>query len=554
MRKPRILWCGEASFLNTGYAIYGREILSRLYSTKKYEIAELSSYGKVDDNRRFDIPWTYYGNMPMNETEKSFYDSVVSYQFGQWRFEEVCMDFKPDIVCDIRDWWMIKHEMTSAFRDFYKWIIMPAVDCDPLREECVDMVLDADCVLAYSEYGQDVINNCAKGVRKRVEDVCSPSASENFSPVQNKDDHKESVGFMPDVKIIGTIMRNQKRKLFSELIDSFRGFIEKFPEQSKNTYLYLHTSYPDIGWNIPQLLKESGVSNRILVTYQCSNGMCMDWFPSFYRGESVFCSKCGKKSAVLANSLGSLHARELAKIINCFDLYVQYSICEGFGMPQVEAAMCGVPIMSVDHSAMSSVINNIGAIPLKVNTLFRELETHGYRAYPDNEYFIDALGKFFSQPKPVRQKQGRTNYINAKERYSWDKTAEKWESIIDQVPLVDHRYTWNSPPKILPPSEDRPEILQMMTSDEIVKWGILNVLRDPTKMNSYLHMDLCRKLDSGLSVNRETSGRVASKPFSLEDLFSQLHDIRTIKNMWEDHRVSPTRVTPDFVRMAKRGG
>ena len=67
-------------------------------------------------------------------------------------------------------------------------------------------------------------------------------------------------------------------------------------------------------------------------------------------------------------------------------------------------------------------------------------------------------------------------------------------------------------------------------------------------------MDLCRKLDSGLSVNRETSGRVASKPFSLEDLFSQLHDIRTIKNMWEDHRVSPTRVTPDFVRMAKRGG
>ena len=42
--------------------------------------------------------------------------------------------------------------------------------------------------------------------------------------------------------------------------------------------------------------------------------------------------------------------------MNTFDLYVQYANSEGFGLPQVEAAGCGIPVASVDYSAMSSVV------------------------------------------------------------------------------------------------------------------------------------------------------------------------------------------------------
>jgi len=399
VRKPRILWCGEASFLNTGYSIYGREVMGRLFSTKKYEIAEFSAFGKVDDERRFDIPWTYYANMPSSPEETEIYSSVASYQFGQWRFEDVCLDFRPDIVCDTRDWWMMQHEADSAFRPYYHWIIMPAVDCHPLREEYIDMCLNADAVFAYSEYGQSVMEESANSLGFKVSGVCSPAASPAFFPVDNKKEHKQSVGFMDDIKIIGSIMRNQKRKLFPNLIESFARFVKTCPDESKNTYLYLHTSHPDVGWDIPRLVKESGVSNRILFTYQCKNDLCGGWFPSFYRGTSIPCQHCGVKSAVIVNALTSLHERELAKIINCFDLYVQYSICEGFGMPQVEAAMCGVPVVSVDHSAMSSVIQNIGATPIPVKTLFREHATHGYRAYPDDDELVSVFQKFFALPK-----------------------------------------------------------------------------------------------------------------------------------------------------------
>ena len=69
----------------------------------------------------------------------------------------------------------------------------------------------------------------------------------------------------------------------------------------------------------------------------------------------------------------------LSDIYNIFDLYVQYAICEGFGMPQVEAGACGIPIATVDYSAMHDIIENLNAMPIPPKTKFKELETKAYR-------------------------------------------------------------------------------------------------------------------------------------------------------------------------------
>ena len=73
MRKKRILFCSEATFLNTGYATYAREILNYLHSTGKYELAEMAAYGERDDPRAANIPWKYYGVVPNQQNgTKSF--------------------------------------------------------------------------------------------------------------------------------------------------------------------------------------------------------------------------------------------------------------------------------------------------------------------------------------------------------------------------------------------------------------------------------------------------------------------------------------------------
>tara|TARA_Y100000592_G_scaffold100367_1_gene180137 strand:+ start:188 stop:1834 length:1647 start_codon:yes stop_codon:yes gene_type:complete len=544
MRKPRILWCGEASYLHTGYAIYGREVLDRLHATGKYEIAEFSSYGKPGSPEINSIPWKYYSNMPSTDEEWEEYNSVATNQFGVWRFEDVCIDFKPDIVCDTRDWWMLNHEGSSIFRPFYHWMIMPAVDSAPLQNEWLETFQNADTLFTYSEFGKETIEKeSANNIQ--VRDVCSPSAnSEAFRPTKDKDRHKSSFGFMDDVQIIGTVMRNQKRKLYPDLIDSFSEFCRREPEISSNVYLYLHVSYPDVGWDIPRLVNESGVAHKILFTYYCND--CNYVFPSFLTNAINICPKCGKRRAMMPNAQNAVPEEWLASIINCFDLYVQYSICEGFGMPQVEAASCGVPVMSMDYSAMSSVIKNIGATPIGVN-MFREMETHTKRALPNNEEFVQKLIEFFSMPKTMRMKKGYETYNNCMNNYSWDKTAAKWEKAIDEVELKDINETWLSPPRVHNIPEEIPEP-STMCSNEFVSWCILNILGQPEKMNSFEHMKMLRNINDGFmtEVFSIYTAKRRLEPYSASDLANDLGFMRELYNDLELRRVSDYR--PRFIQ------
>ena len=62
--------CSEASFLNSGFGIYNKELLTRLHKTNKYTVAEFASYGFVNDPRDKDIHWTYYANAVKNEDSR----------------------------------------------------------------------------------------------------------------------------------------------------------------------------------------------------------------------------------------------------------------------------------------------------------------------------------------------------------------------------------------------------------------------------------------------------------------------------------------------------
>ncbi len=60
-------------------------------------------------------------------------------------------------------------------------------------------------------------------------------------------------------------------------------------------------------------------------------------------------------------------------------------------MPQLEAANCGIPVVSVRYSAMESIIDNIGAWGIDPLTLSVECETGCNRAIPDNEALVNIL-------------------------------------------------------------------------------------------------------------------------------------------------------------------
>jgi glycosyltransferase involved in cell wall biosynthesis len=546
MRKKRVLFCSEATFLNTGYATYTREILNYLHSTGKYELAEMASYGERNDPRAKDLKWKYYGVMPNQDAEpKASQEELNEYhsqpvnQFGEFIFERVCLDFLPDVVCDIRDFWMVDFIERSPFRPCFKWALMPTVDARPQARQWLSTYQSADACFTYSDWAGDVLKDQTGGQINHLGSA-PPSAHPAYQPIQDKDKHKESFGIDPEYKIIGTVMRNQRRKLYPDLFEAFRNFLDQ--SEDKKYYLYCHTSYPDLGWNIPELLQEHGLASNVLFTYICKQ--TGKPFASLFKGAVAQSQHSGQYGAVLSNVKFGASYEQLSSIMNLFDLYVQYANSEGFGMPQVEAAACGVPVMGTDYSAMESVIRKLGGITIKPAALYKELETGCLRAVPDNGLATKEMLDFFKLPKEMRRQIGLETRKAFEKHYQWDISGNQWEKYFDSVDTED---SWKIPPRIHEPHPMPEQVPEEWTAENISNWLISSVLGEPERVNTYFGARLTRDLmyqtttasTGGMYFNESSAafdGIKHRSSFDIQEAYNQMHMICSKRNFWEQER------------------
>lgn len=547
MRKKRVLFCSEATFLNTGYATYTREILNYLHSTNKYILAELSAYGTPEDPRARSIPWKYYPaalSDKASQEEKQRFQSQATNQFGEYFFENVCLDFMPDIVCDIRDFWMLDFAERSPYRKFFNWCIMPTVDAYPQARQWIATYQSADACLSYSDWAGEILKKQSGGSINYIGSA-PPSAHPAYKPSENKEALRQRFGIDPDAKIVGTVMRNQRRKLYPDLFNAFRMLIDK-SGNDPNLLLYCHTSYPDMGWDIPELLHQYELSSRVLFTYVC--GDTKKPFCSFFRGAVAESPYTGKFNSVLSNVKVGLEYEDLSNIINLFDIYVQHANCEGFGLPQVEAAACAVPVMGTDYSAMESVLRKLDGIPIKPRAMYKEMETGCMRAVPDNELTSDKLLEFFEKPRSIRRKIGFDTKNNFLKHFQWDISGKKWEDYFDSVPIRPIEETWKSPPNIKNPASPDSAKLGELTHQQLAYWLINNVLCEPEKSNTYMMSRLIRDLmyksstqtTAGMYTNESCAAyenMAARVPFNFEIAYNKMRSLRDRTNFWEQKRM-----------------
>jgi hypothetical protein len=267
--KKRILFVTEASYLKTGFSTYLREVFRRLNRTGKYVLAEHGSYGepKSRDRRPHEIPWAYYHNMPENEIEGQVYqEKYQTAQFGEWKSPQVLSDFKPDIVITNRDHWMDEFLSRSPLRKYFTWLWMPTVDGYLQQWEWLKTYNGVDGLFAYSWFGKRVLEEQSRFMLAKqydinplnVIDVCQPGTNTDIYKPMDKIEVKKMLGIPEHLKFIGTVMRNQPRKLFPRTIESFAKFKRNHPNESKNVILLLHTSIPDVGWD-----RGKGIINTI---------------------------------------------------------------------------------------------------------------------------------------------------------------------------------------------------------------------------------------------------------------------------------------------------
>lgn len=539
--------CSEASFLNSGFGTYTKQILSRLHKTGKYEIAEFASYGFVNDPRDVSIDWTYYANAVRdNDARHKEYTSRGDNQFGRWRFEKVLLDFKPDVVIDIRDYWMSSYQAVSPLRDYFHWILMPTVDSEPQQEDWIDTFLSADAIFTYSDWGAEVLKKQSSGKINYIA-TASPGVDLDVFRIKNKNEIRAKLNVPQDAFVVGSVMRNQKRKLIPELFASFRILLnnlqETNPELAAKTFLYLHTSYPDMGWDIPELLKDHRLANKVLFSFICKN--CKSASCGVFGGVKTVCPKCMAKGKTMPSVTDGYTTENLSDVYNLFDLYVQYSICEGFGMPQVEASACGIPVATVDYSAMCDVVKKINAYPIAIKSRFKELETKAIRVYPDNDSLVEIITNFMNVPEPIRNKQRLEVRELTEKHYDWDAIAKKWEEYFDKLDKEGYRSDWSREPKYMPNLQEE-KIAPKNNFDTMINI-CSNVLKDTDKIGSMKTLTMLKDVDYGYTQ----AGPTQITAFGFPEVFKHMQFLTNNNNQAERVRTSDTVIDEDFIVYAK---
>lgn len=545
--KLKILFTSEATFINSGFGNYAKELMTRLFSLNKYDIAELACYGVVNDPRDTSIPWKYYANaVKESDSRYSEYMSRTDNQFGRWRFDKVVYDFKPHVNVDIRDYWMNSYQAISPTRNFFNWILMPTVDSAPQQESWIDTFIGADAVFTYSDWAANVLKEQSNNKINYI-DTTSPGVDLNiFKPIDDKNALRDKYNIPRDAIVIGSVMRNQKRKLFPELMKTVRALIDRLYAEGSpladKIYLYLHTSYPDAGWDIPELLKDTRLANRVLFTYKCSN--CSSTQASVFSQPVKICTKCFDTSSKFSSVSNGVNNPTLAEIYNLFDIYIQYSICEGFGLPQIEAGACGIPVATVNYSAMVDVIEKLEAYPIKIGAFFKELETKAVRVYPDNNDLENIIYSYIHlSTEEKHNKSRRIRYLTT-QHYCWDKIAEKWEKFFDSPWLFKAKKSWDSPPTILPKYDGQINNLKNGMVDIINICS--NNLGDINKIGSMMLLDMCKDAGYGFVQNG-----ASFQGFEYKNVIENINTIINNYNQIEYLRSNKIKLDEDFITYAR---
>lgn len=496
--KRRILFTGEASFLATGFATYNREILKRLHATGKYEVAEMGSWGADGDPRARALPWKFYGVLPNNEEEKRIYESSELNAFGRYKFDSIVADFQPDIVFDVRDPWMVSHIQESRFRKNFKFTFMPTVDSAPQRTEWInDLFKRADVITAYSRYGRKVLEN--DGVK--VADVTSPGIHLDVFKPLDKLATRDKYHLKSGLLIFGTVMRNQKRKLFPDLFDAYRQLRDKYTnpklidrlkrkvaegkklsQAEKNSLriehsaLLCHTSWPDMGWDIPKYLARYQLQRHVIFTFKCDDcgEVYVGWMTPMDASGKCICRVCGKNAAHTPSTNNGVSEDNLVEIYNLIDIYLQPAICEGWGLPIVEAKACGVPGLYQNYSAMEDHVENGGGLPIKIGRYYHEAETAATRTLPDLDDMISKMEKL-AFDEGYRARLGAEARQCAERMHSWDVSAAKLDVIFSTMELLDRSTTWDRPALLEFETPERPPA--NLSPQDFVAWCYINLQR-----------------------------------------------------------------------------
>lgn len=300
-RKLRILLSTNTPFSYSGYATTANEIYLKI-KDEGYPLALSNFYGQQGYITEIDGV-THYPSIDLPYGD----DAMVHHS----------NDFKADITITNQDTWCLD---PNHLRQIKRWIPWVPIDHDPIPPSVAERMALAYRIISCSQFGQAQLK--VHGFHSTY--IPYSVDTTLYKPLDKKALRKK-FGLPEDGYIFGMIAANKDnppRKSFQEVLDAFKMFLANHPD----AYLYLNVPMGSPGgFPILEYARFLGVAERIFHNQN---------YNIFY--------KFGRDA--------------VAEIINCFDVSLNPSMSEGFGLNIIEAQSCGVPVITNNFASQPELV------------------------------------------------------------------------------------------------------------------------------------------------------------------------------------------------------
>jgi glycosyltransferase involved in cell wall biosynthesis len=302
----RILWLGNVPWAPSGYGEQAALFLPRLRDLG-HELAVAANYG-LNGTR---LEWNGMTVYPSDN------------DWGNHHAVTYAKHFEADLILVLHDAWVLR---VGEWAEGPPVAIWAPVDHDPIPPPVLATLSHPRVrPIAMSRFGEKQIEQFG------IDAPYVPHGVDTsvFAPHPDwRDAVRDELDIPRDAFLVGMVAANQGNPMQPRKgwPNAFKAFA-RFAKDHDDAYLYCHTK-PDVvngqGMDLNILAASTGMHERI----------------SFANQEQM--------------TLG-MSNRVLAATYSAFDVLLNPSWGEGFGIPILEAQACGVPVIVSDHSAMTEL-------------------------------------------------------------------------------------------------------------------------------------------------------------------------------------------------------
>ncbi|MFW6243163.1 MAG: glycosyltransferase family 4 protein [bacterium] len=389
----KIAMLSDCALQNTGYATITRNLLNEL-TNRGFECINFAhSYvGQQISNVKFSDGTVCNFTIHGNGMQQYFQDIL----------EPKLREFKPDILIILLDTfmtypWLLQKDLSPAKTIFY----FPHDGGGTLPLGCDQILRKVDKAVAMAQNGQEICK-----CKYNIDAHYIPHAVHHniYKPYSEdkKKQLRQAYGFSENDFIIGSVARNQSRKMMDRTFKIFKEFAKINPLAK----LFLHTDPYDNAaiFNMMEMIKEYKIQNRVRFS-----GM------KYYKGFDY---------------------TKMPDVYNLMDVFILTTSGEGFGVPIIEAMSCEIPCLVTNYTTTEELVLKTGS-GMGINLLTELTGTWNVeRGICSIEDGVQKLNLMFEHKckNTVQWRMWKSNGRKAViKNYTWDKVTNDWIKLFEEI-------------------------------------------------------------------------------------------------------------------------